>query len=146
MDRKSIEDRNVKEVTEVDKIARFYGFLPIDPLDVEKQDVECTKKFDQSSHPIEKAALLRMYFEDRMMSLPQPNMFYCERPFHGSKEFTGESKKPSRLEGSLISLGSSKNICECLSIQTAVYIRTKTLLTGLEGLKPLAMIFPLISF
>ncbi len=122
MDRKPIEDRNVKEVTEIDKIAKFYGFLPIEPLIVEKQDAEYTKKFDQTSHPIEKATLLRMYFEDKMMSLPQPNMFYCERPFHGSKEFTGESKKPSRLEGSLISLGSTKNICECLSIQTAISI------------------------
>jgi histidyl-tRNA synthetase len=59
-----------------------------------------------------------MYFEDRMMSLPQPNMFYCERPFHGLKE----KKKPLHLESSLISLGSSKSVCECLSIQTGISI------------------------
>jgi len=124
MKRKPIitEDRSVKEVSEIEKISRFYGFSPINPPAIQKVDVEYTKKFDQSSHPAEKAALLRMYFEDKLMAQPQPNMFYCERPFPGSKEFTGESKKSSRLEGSLVSLGSGKNVCECLSIQTAISI------------------------
>ena len=116
------EDRNVKEVSEVEKIAKFYGFLPINPPTIQKEDVQYTKEFDQSSYPAEKAALLRMYFEDKLMSKPQPNMFYCERPFPGSKELTGEIKKSSKVEGSLISLGSGKNACECLSIQTAIAI------------------------
>lgn len=118
IDRKPIQDRSVQKITEVDKIARFYGFQPIVPPQVEKQDFEHVKSFDQSSHPAEKAALMRIYFEDRMMSLPQPNMFYCERPFHG----TGERKNPFRLESSMISMGSYKSVCECLSIQTAMAI------------------------
>ena len=118
MENKSVNDRRVKEVSEVEKIARFYGFLPINPPNIKKEDIEYTKKFDQSSYPAEKAALLRMYFEDKLMAKPQPNMFYCERPFPGS----GKSKKSSKLEGSLISLGSSKNVCECLSIQTVIAI------------------------
>src|SRR3989344_2031301 len=121
MDRKPIKDRSVPKITEIDKIARFYGFQPIIPPTIEKQDFEYVKNFDQSSYPAEKAALLRMYFEDRMMSLPQPNMFYCERPFHGLKGLTGR-KNPFRLEGSIVSLGSSKSICECLSIQTGIAI------------------------
>jgi histidyl-tRNA synthetase len=121
MDRKPIQDRNAPKITEADKIARFYGFQPIIPPTIEKQDFEHVKGFDESSYPAEKAALLRMYFEDRMMSLPQPNMFYCERPFHGPKSLTGR-KNPFRLEGALISLGSSKSVCECLSIQAGMAI------------------------
>ncbi len=119
---KTVQNRNIKEITVVNKIARFYGFLPIIPPSIEEQDIEHTKKFDQSSHPAEKAALLRIYFEDKMMALPQPNMFYCERPFPRSKKFTGESKKTSQLEGAIISLGSAKSICQCLSIQAAISI------------------------
>src|SRR3990167_9566014 len=118
MDRKPIKDRSVPKITEIDKIARFYGFQPIIPPTIEKQDFEYVKNFDQSSYPAEKAALLRMYFEERMMSFPQPNMFYCERPFSESKE----KKKPLRLESAIVSLGSSKSVCECLSIQTGIAI------------------------
>src|SRR3989344_3965336 len=128
MENKSVNDRRVKEVSEVEKIARFYGFLPINPPNIKKEDIEYTKKFDQSSYPAEKAALLRMYFEDKLMAKPQPNMFYCERPFPGS----GKGKKSSKLEGSLISLGSSKNVCECLSIQTVIAILRTLGYTNLE--------------
>ncbi len=115
---KIILDRNIKEINEAGKIAKFFGFRPIIPPKIEKQDFDYIKNFDQSSHPTEKAALLRMYFEDRMMALPQPNMFYCERPFPGSKE----RKKTGRLESSIISLGSTKSVCECLAIQTGITI------------------------
>lgn len=122
MDHKPIPDRNAKETTGAGKIAKFYGFQPIIPPNLEKQDIEYTKNFDQSSHPIEKAALLRMYFEEKMMSLTQPNMFYCDRPFHGLKGPGIERKKPSQLDCSLISLGSTKSVCECLSIKTGITI------------------------
>lgn len=118
IEHKPIADRVIKETNEAGKIAKFYGFQPIIAPTIEKQDFECTKDFDESSQPSEKSALLRMYFEDRMMSLPQPNMFYCERPFPGSKE----KKRSFRLESSLISIGSGKSVCECLSIQTAILI------------------------
>lgn len=118
MENKPIPDRKLNEINEAGKIARFYGFQPIVPPTIEKQDIDSVKEFDESSHPAEKAALLRMYFEDKLMSLSQPNMFYCERPFHGLKE----KKKPLHLESSLVSLGSSKSVCECLSIQTGISI------------------------
>ena len=118
MDKKPIPDRNAKEINEVGKTAKFYGFQPIIPPTIEKQDFEYVKDFNQFLHPAEKAALLRMYFEERMMSQPQPNMFYCERPFRGSKE----KKKSHRLECALVSMGSFKSVCECLSIQAGIAI------------------------
>ncbi len=118
MDHKPIQDRCAKETTAVGKIAKFYGFQPIVPPTIEKQDIDHAKDFNQSSYPEEKAAFLRMYFEEKMMSMPQPSMFYCERPLRGSNE----NKKPKRLECALVSLGSSKSVCECLSIQTGLAI------------------------
>jgi len=117
-EQKPIQDRSVKEINEAGKIAKFYGFQPIIPPTIEKQDFEYTKDFNQSSYPAEKAALLRMYFEERLMSLPQPSMFYYERPFPESKE----KRKPLHLESSLISMGSGKSVCECLAIQTGIAI------------------------
>jgi len=125
MENKPIPNRKLSEINEAGKIARFYGFQPIVPPTIEKQDIDSVKEFDESSHPAEKAALLRMYFEDRLMSLPQPNMFYCERPFRGGKGLPAsrqEKKRPLHLESSLVSLGSSKSVCECLSIQTGISI------------------------
>ncbi|MEK7669110.1 MAG: His/Gly/Thr/Pro-type tRNA ligase C-terminal domain-containing protein [Patescibacteria group bacterium] len=120
-EQKPIQNRDAKEINEAGKIARFYGFKPIISPIVEKQDFELVKNFNQDSHPAENAALLRIYFEDRMMSLPQPHMLFCERPFRGIKE----KKKPLHLEASLISIGSSKSVCECLSIQTCITILNK---------------------
>jgi histidyl-tRNA synthetase len=122
MDHKPIPDRTAKETTTAGKIAKFYGFQPIVPPTLEKSDIEYTRNFDQSSHPAEKAALLRIYFEEKMMSLVQPNMFYCDRPFHGLKGPGAERKKPSQLDCALVSIGSSKSVCECLSIKTGITI------------------------
>ena len=110
-DHKPIPNRNLKEINSAGKIAKFYCFQPIISPTVEKQDFEHTKDLDQTLQPAEKAALVRMYFEEKMMSKPQPSMFYCER-----------SHKSSRLDSNIISLGSSKSVCECLSIQTGISI------------------------
>ena len=115
---KETKDRILNELNEPAKIAKFYGFEPITPPTIEKQDVEVVKNFDLYFNPAENSSILRTYFEEKMMALPQPCMFYCERPFPGAKE----KKRPLRLEASLISLGSSRNVCECLSIQTAISI------------------------
>lgn len=120
-EQKAIPNRDMKEINEAGKIARFYGFKPIIPPTVSKNDFEAVKDFDPASHPAEKAALLRMYFEDRMMSQSQPSMFFCDRPFRGIKE----KKRANYLESSLISMGSSKSICECLLIQTGITILNK---------------------
>ncbi len=71
---------------------------------------------------------MNMYFEEKMYAAPQPCMFFCERPFAGGKE----KKKPNRLECSLVSLGSSKSVCECLSIQAGMAILHKIGLRNLE--------------
>lgn len=118
MNNKPEYNRELKEITEVSEIAKFHGFKPIIAPTVLKQDLDFVKNFDQSSYPAEKAALLRIYFEEKMMALPQPVMLYCERPFSGFKE----KKKSQRLESSLITLGSAKAVCECLSIQTGLAI------------------------
>lgn len=118
---KPILDRSSAQTTEAGEIAKFYGYQPIISLKLDKQDFEMVKDFDEPNHSAEKLALLRMYFEERMMAMPQPCMFYCERPFHGSKE----KKKSSKLECSVVSLGSSKSVCECLSIQAGITILNK---------------------
>lgn len=115
MDHKPIPDRAAKEINEVGKIAKFYGFKPIISPATVKQDFEYIKDLAGSPHLAEKAALLRTYFEERMMASPQPNMFYCER-----------SHKSAKIDCAIISLGSFKSICECLSIQTGI-----TILNGL---------------
>lgn len=111
-------ERNLRETTEAGKIAKFYGFQPIQPPSIEKRDFDMEKCLDSSLFGVEKIAMARIYFEEKFYTSPQPNMFYCDRPFPGSKE----NKKPSKLESSLISLGSTKSVCECLSIQTALAI------------------------
>lgn len=117
---KQIQDRVLKEIAEDGKIAKFFGFLPIIPPVLGKQDFDNTKDFDPEFHPEERAALLRIYFEEKMVALSQPVMFYCERPFKGHKD--SQRKKPSWLESTLVSMGSFKSVCECLSIQTALNI------------------------
>lgn len=132
MENKGTIDRNLQEINEAALIAKFYGFKPIISPTVKKQDIESVKNFDQTSFPSEKAALLRMYFDEKMIALPQPVMFFCERPFPGSKEAIHHHKSSLRLESSLISMGSGKCVCECLSIQTAATILNKAGYKDLE--------------
>lgn len=122
------EKRDSKESTEASEIAKFYGFKPVEAPHLTKTDFDLTKNFDESHFPAEKAALLRSYFDEKMIAMPQPVMFYCERPFPGSKS----RMKPGRLECTLASLGSSKSVCECLSIQAAVEILNKVGFKNLE--------------
>lgn len=116
MENKPIPDRSAaeilrfsKEIDEAGKIARFYGFQPITPPSASKDETE-------------KELLLKMYLEDKMMSLSQPVMFYLERPIPGTKEARHKRKNALKLESSLVSIGSYKSVCECLSIQTALSI------------------------
>ena len=99
-------------------IARFYGFEPKKSPAITKQDFDSIKNFDSKTYPEEKASLIRDYFEKKLWSNVQPIMHYVERPFPGSKEH----KKPHRLENGLYMMGSTKSVCECLSIQTAIGI------------------------
>lgn len=122
MESKTARDRSAKEINEAGKIAKFYGFQPIIAPALEKQDLGYASDLNSAYHPAEKVALLRAYFEDKMMSLPQPNMLYCERPFLGLKEPGSERRRSTRLDSALVSIGSMKSVCECLSIQAAITI------------------------
>lgn len=122
MDHKPIPDRSAKEINEAGKVAKFYGFKPFIPPHIERGDLDYAKNLVQTSHPAEKAALIRTYFEEKLMSSSQPNMLYCERPFGGLKEANNERKRSDRLDSALVTLGSLKSVCECLSIQTAISI------------------------
>ena len=128
METKVIPDRSKAETTEVGEIARFYGFKPITAPSLSKLDFDGVKNMDQLHYPAEKAALMRMYFEEKMYATPQPSMFFCERPFSGS----GDKKKPNRLECSLVSMGSTKSVCECLSMQAGIAILHKMGCKNLE--------------
>ncbi len=99
-------------------IAKFFGFEVLKAPSVIKQDFEETKNFDPLQHPEEKASLIRNYFEKKLWSNVQPIMYFLERPFPGSKT----NRKPQKLENSLYIMGSSKSVCECLAIQTALSI------------------------
>lgn len=125
IDKQQVQNRDAKEITEAGKVARFYGFRPIDPPALEKKDFEIAKALDSAGNTPEKSALLRVYFEEKMIIGPQPNLLYCERPFPVSKSLPPskqEKKKPNRLESSLHCFGSDKSVCECLAIQTALSI------------------------
>lgn len=103
---------------ETANIAKFYGFDLIKAPVIQKKDIDVTKNFDSRYNPEEKASLIREYFDKKLWSLTQPLMYFIERPFFGSREH----KKPHRLYNSLHVLGSTKSVCECLSIQTAISI------------------------
>lgn len=119
--KKAILNIDKKETTEAGEIARFYGFKPIFSPSVSKKDYDAIKDINNSSDMEEKVAVFSIYFEEKMYSLSQPVMFYLERPFVGSKS----RKKPNRIESTLITLGSYKSVCECLSIQSAISILNK---------------------
>ncbi len=118
MEKNKTREINYREMNTAEQIADFYGFTPINSPTITKNDFDLTKSFDPDFNPEEKTALTKIYFEQKMMGAPQPSMFYCERPFHGSKN----RKKPNKLEISLVSIGSYKSVCECISIQTAINI------------------------
>ncbi len=118
MESKLLNHPELKETSEPAEVARYYGFNPIASPVLTKQDFDVTKNFDQNTHPEEKAAIFRKYVEEKMHILPQPIMLYSDRPFVGSRD----KRKPLRYEASLLSIGSSRSVCECLSIQTAISI------------------------
>lgn len=116
MENATMVDKKLKAYIAPVAIAKFYGFCPVSSPHVAKIDTELTKGFDSSLSGYEFAAIIRTYIEERQNTLPQPILEWMDRPFSGS----GERKRPQRLEGSFLSLGSSKAICECLSIEAAL--------------------------
>jgi len=68
--------------------------------------------------PEEKAALMRMYHEEKGVGQFQPLMIWAERPFRGANR----KKRPQRLECSLAVMGTQKSVADCLAIRTGLSI------------------------
>ncbi len=114
-----------ENLDKIGEIAVYYGFFPEKSPAVTKADYDAIKDVlsndfidDESEkhdrlplHAEEKIALLRMYQEKNMHTLPQPVMLYFKDPFKGSG-----SNRYADLE----ILGSSGPIAEATLIQTAL--------------------------
>ncbi|MEK7642439.1 MAG: His/Gly/Thr/Pro-type tRNA ligase C-terminal domain-containing protein [Patescibacteria group bacterium] len=113
-----IQNRILKEYSEAGGIAKFYGFQPIEAPTLKKSDLDETKTFEQNMHGAELASLIRIYFDEKGLSGPQPFTCFTERPFKGGHE----KKKKNKMECSITSFGSTKSIIDCLSIMATLAI------------------------
>lgn len=120
MDNKNlpIQERFLQEQNQASEIAKFYGFQHFNPPEIKKVDFDGTKNYNQEFYPEEISALLRVYFEEKGLGLPQPLMIFAERPFRGGRH----KKRPLRLEASLAIMGSSKPVTDCLSLLACLSI------------------------
>lgn len=101
------------------KIARFFGFKKVAAPELIKADFDVTKKLEPSNFPEEKAAVLRMYFEEKKNGNHSVGNIYIEKPFPGSKD---NSKKSGKLDADLFSISSPKYVSECLLIMTSMEV------------------------
>lgn len=114
----------------IGEIPIYYGFMPHESPEIRKVDLDQAKNLllgdyiddeDDSKihlplHVEEKVALLRMYTENNMHTMPQPVMFYFKEPFKGSiKKGMISYSRYCDLE----IMGGSKSIAEALLIQTS---------------------------
>lgn len=113
----------------IGEIAVYYGFTPYQSPEIKKQDLDLSKTFlDGDSidneedndtrlplHVEEKIALLRMYHEKNMYSLPQPVMLYFKESFKGSIKKNNAFHRYCDLE----IMGISRSIAEAILIQNA---------------------------
>jgi histidyl-tRNA synthetase len=118
MKENNIKDSILTEYNELGQIAKNFGFEPIKSPSIGKQDLDSIKGFKDSENLLEKTAILRTYFEERAFTLPQPVMLYFETPFKGSHR----NKKTNRAEATIVTLGSTRSVCECLIIQVGISI------------------------
>ena len=120
---KYIEHEHLDKIGE---IALHYGFTPMKSPEIKKTDVDSCKAFadhdyidDEEDHaqlPLhaeEKVALLRMYAEGNMQSMPQPIMLYFKDSFRRK-----ESSRYHRY-ADLEIMGNSKSIAEATLIHVA---------------------------
>lgn len=117
-----------EHLDKIGEIPVYYGFVPYKSPEIKKIDLDQSKSllegdFIESDeeeaqlplHVEEKVALLRMYTENNLHTLPQPVMFYFKEPFKGSiKKGSANFNRYCDLE----IMGGSKSIAEALLIQT----------------------------
>ncbi len=121
---------NYENLDKIGEVAIYYGFTPHQSPDIKKIDLDYAKNLlsgdyidDEEEikahlplHVEEKIALLRMYSENNMHTLPQPIMLYFKEPFKGSIK-----KNPTTYHRycDLEIIGGSRSIAEAILIQTA---------------------------
>ncbi len=112
----------------IGEIAVYYGFVPTKSPVVSKNDISLAKDLIESEQPHanddypgnlsfhaeEKIALIRMYNDENMYTLPQPVMLYFKDPYRGALK----NDKYHRYADFEI-LGASGSIAEATLIQTA---------------------------
>ncbi len=123
---------NYANLDKVGEVAVYYGFAPRQSPSIKKPDIEYAKNLldgdyieDEEEnkarlplHVEEKIALLRMYQEENMHSLPQPVMLYFKEPFKGSIKKASDYHRYCDME----IIGNSRSIAEATLIQTAKII------------------------
>ena len=119
---------NYENLDKIGEISVYYGFVPHKSPNIKKVDLDHAKNLlegdfidDEENasnklplHVEEKVALLRMYTEAEMHTLPQPIMFYFKEPFKGSIKKGSSYNRYCDLE----IMGGSRSIAEALLIQT----------------------------
>jgi histidyl-tRNA synthetase len=117
-----------EHLDKIGEIAVYYGFTPTKSPAVGKTDISLAKDLIESEQPHsnddypgnlsfhaeEKIALIRMYNDHNMHTLPQPVMLYFKDPYRGSLK-TDKYHRYADFEV----LGTSGSIAEATLIQTA---------------------------
>src|SRR3989344_380722 len=127
------EECSYKNLDMPAEVALYYGFTPIDPPRITKEDAKKARAFsapensrgkESSDLPRfaieEKIALLRLYHEGNMYNAPQPVMLYCGKPIlpEGLERKNAGKERTALLE----IMGTSKSIAEVLLIKTCLEI------------------------
>ncbi len=113
----------------IGEVAIYYGFSPRQSPAIKKSDIDHARSLldgdfiedEEESrghlplHVEEKVALLRMYQEENLHTLPQPVMLYFKEPFKGSLKKASDYHRYCDLE----IIGHSRSIAEATLIQTA---------------------------
>lgn len=119
-----------EHLDKIGEVAVYYGFSPRQSPSIKKNDIDNARTLldgdfidDEEDgggrlplHVEEKIALLRMYQEDNLQTLPQPVLLYFKEPFKGSLKKNQNFYRYCDLE----IIGNSRSIAEATLIQTAV--------------------------
>ncbi len=119
-----------ENLDKIGEIPIYYGFFPHQSPEIKKVDMEQSKNLLEGDyidediestlhlplHVEEKVALLRMYTEGDMHTMPQPIMFYFKEPFKNNRN--NGKKNDYHRYCDLEIMGGSKSIAEALLIQT----------------------------
>lgn len=117
-----------ENLDKIGEIAVYYGFIPMKSPTVSKADIAAARDLldmdtidDETDshgrlplHAEEKIALLRMYQDQNLQTLPQPAMLYFKDSFRGSPK-----KSNYHRYADLEVIGTSGSIAEATLIQTA---------------------------